>query len=165
MIKPRKCKNRSAGKLVEPIETKNNEQGPSGSGKNEERDDEEKEDHQPEELMEQDTDQVRRDGDKALLGCASWTKMKKEQKRWKGRRTQLKVKLSTLEPPSAIMKAALRLPESSTPGKIEITTVKLLTESPRRRKKRMCSTTTYLGNPARIIGGSSPRRSWKKNRM
>ena len=41
-----------------PIETMNDEQGSSGSGKSKERDDEEQEDRQPEEPMEQEPDQA-----------------------------------------------------------------------------------------------------------
>ena len=58
-IKHGESKNRSAVKLVVskfPAITTNVEQGPSRSGKNEARVDEEKKDHQPEEPMEQDHD-------------------------------------------------------------------------------------------------------------
>ena len=41
--------------------------------------------------------------------------------------------ISTLASPSAFMKAAHNMSESSSSGKVETTTKKLLTESPRRR--------------------------------
>ena len=41
-----------------PAETMSDEQGPSGSRKRKERDDEEQDDRQPEELMENDPDQA-----------------------------------------------------------------------------------------------------------
>ena len=65
---------RPAGKLVVPkfpVETMNDEQGQSGSGRNEGRVDEEKEDRQPEKAMEEDPDQAGRDDDKASVGGAS----------------------------------------------------------------------------------------------
>ena len=41
---------------------------------------------------------------------------------------------SMLEPPSAFMNTAHKLPESGSPGNIETTRKELLTEFPRRRK-------------------------------
>ena len=70
-IKHGEKEDRSAGKLVVPefpVETMNEEQGTSGSGRNEERDDDEKEDRQLEEAMEQVPDQAGRDDDKASVG-------------------------------------------------------------------------------------------------
>ena len=60
-IKHGKNEDKSADKLVVPKfpdETMNDEQGPSGSGKNEKRDDKEEEERQPEEAMEQEPDQA-----------------------------------------------------------------------------------------------------------
>ena len=54
-----------------PVETSNDEQGPSGSGKNEKRDNEEKEDRQLEEPMEQDPNHAGRDDDRGSVGGAS----------------------------------------------------------------------------------------------
>ena len=65
---------RSAGKLVVPkfsVEIMKDEQGSSGLGRNEERDDEEKEDRQPEEAMEQDPDHAAKDDNKASTGDLS----------------------------------------------------------------------------------------------
>ena len=66
VIKYGENEDRSAGKLVVPklpVETTNDEQGPSGSGKKEEQDDVEKEDCQSKKPMEQDPDQMGRDDD------------------------------------------------------------------------------------------------------
>ena len=59
---------KSAGNLVAPSfpdETMNEDQGPSGSGGNRERDDKEGGDLQPEETVEQDPDHAGKDDDKA----------------------------------------------------------------------------------------------------
>ena len=67
-IKLGENENKSADKLVEPRfldETLNVNQGPSGPGNIEKRDDKEDEGHQPEETMEQDPDQAGKDVDKA----------------------------------------------------------------------------------------------------
>ena len=52
---------------------------------------------------------------------------------------------STLEPPSAFMITIRNMPESSSPGKIETTTNKLITETPRRRKIEIRARVPFLG--------------------
>ena len=105
------------------VETMNDYQGPSGSGKNE-RGDEEKEDRQPEEPMEQNPDQVGSDDDKTAVGGASslcfnfWDEDEEGREALAGTTEPAEDETSTLEPPSAFMNTAQKLPESSSPGKV-----------------------------------------------
>ena len=127
----------------------NDEQRPSGSRKNEQRDDKEKEDREPKEPMEQDPDQARRDVDKASVGIASSLDYKfldedeEGTEKLAGTTEPAPDETSTLDPPSAFMNAAPNLPESSSPGKIE-TTKQLLTDSQRRRKMKGAARVTFL---------------------
>ena len=145
LMKHGEREDRSAGNLVVPklpIETMNDEQGPSGSGKNEERHNEEREERQTEEPMEQNPDQVVRDDDETSVSGAfsrdfNFLDEDKEGTGTSAGTTELaQDETSTLEIPSAFMNAAYNLPESSSPGENEITAKKLLTESPRRKKKK-----------------------------
>ena len=52
---------------------------------------------------------------------------------------------STLEPPLAFMITIRNMPESSSPGKNETTTNKLITETPRRRKIEIRARVPFLG--------------------
>ena len=118
---------------------------PQGQGRLK-RDDEEQEDCQPEEPMDHKPDQAGKDNDKASVGGASsllefdfLDEDEEGTETLAGLLNQRKTEpaedeTSTLEPPSAFMNAAHNLSESSSPGKIETTTKKLLTESPRKRK-------------------------------
>ena len=131
----------SAGKLVMPklsVETKNDEQGPSGSRKNAERDDEEEEDRQPEEPIEQDPDPAGEDDDKASLGCASSLDsifLDEDEigtETLTGTTERAEDEPSNLDSPSAFMNLSHNLPESSSPGKTKATASKFLMESPPR---------------------------------
>ena len=73
-IKHGEEEDKSTGKLVVPNfpdETMNEEQRPSGPGRNQKRDDKEGEDRRPEEPMKQDPDQTGKDDDKASAGGVS----------------------------------------------------------------------------------------------
>ena len=73
MIRHRVREDPSAGELVVPKLPVSEEQGPSGSGKSKERDDEEQEGHQPEKLMEHDHHQAGKLDDKVSVGgCRAW---------------------------------------------------------------------------------------------
>ena len=132
------------------VETNSDEQGPSGSAKNEERVDEEKEDRQPEEPMEQDPDEVGKDDDKASIGGASSLDFNFFDEDVEGAETlagttePAENENSTLKPPSASMNAARNLQESSSPGKIGATTKKF-SEPPRRRVIEGAARVPFLG--------------------
>ena len=115
---------RSAGKLVVPkfpVETMNDEQGPSGSGRNEERDDGEKEDRQQEEAKEQDPDQAGRHDDKVSAGGSSGLDLNLLDDDEAGTETlagtnePAEDETSRLKAPSAFMNLSHNLPESSSP--------------------------------------------------
>ena len=74
VIRDGEHENRSPGELVipkPPVKTMSDQQGPSGSKKSKERDDEAQEDRQSEEIMEQDADETENDEDKTSVGGAS----------------------------------------------------------------------------------------------
>ena len=142
-IKHGENKDKSAGKLVVPSfpdETMNEEQGPSGSGRNRERDEKEREDRQPEEAMEQNTDHAGKDVDKISRGGVSnldfnfLDDYEVEAETLGGKPEPAEDETSTLKPPSAFMNPSRDLPESSSPNKFKTTELKLLLESPRRRR-------------------------------
>ena len=60
---------------------------------------------------------------------------------------------STLEPPSTFMNLSLDLPESSSPGKFEATAMKLLMESPHRRRIEGAARVPFLG--------TLPEKEWE----
>ena len=62
-----------------------------------------------------------------------------------GRTEPAEVENFMLEPPSASMNAVHDLPESSSPGKIELTTKKFLTKSTRRRETENAARVPFLG--------------------
>ena len=89
--------------------------------------------------MEKDPDQVKKVDDKASLGGASSLDFnflaEDETETVAGKTEPAEDENSTLEPPSAFMNAAHNLPKSSSPGKSETITEKLLLEPPPSRKK------------------------------
>ena len=105
----------------------------------------------PEKTREQDPDQAVKDDDKTSVGGASSLNFnfldedEEGTETLAGRTEPAKDEISTMEPPSAFKKAAHNLPESSSPGKIETTRKKLLTESPRRREKEGAARVPFLG--------------------
>ena len=82
--------------------------------------------------------------------------MKLKQKRWKGKTEPAEDGTSTLEPPSSFMNLGRDLSESSFPGKVRDTEMRLIMDSPRRRR---IGGVAYLGNLARRRVGSSPQGS------
>ena len=141
-IKHGENEDKSAGKLVVPSfpdEKMNEEQGLSGSGRNRERDDKEGEDRQPEEAMEQDSEQAGKYDDKASTGVSSLDfnfldDYEVEAETLGGTTEPAENGTSTLKPPSAFMNLSQNLLESSSPGKFKTTEMTLLLESPRRRR-------------------------------
>ena len=123
-----------------PDETMNEKHGPSVSGRNQKRDDKEGEDRRPEEPMQQDPDQAGKDDDKASTGgvCSldfnflDAFEIRTETS--EGTTEPAEDETSMLEPPSAFMNLSRSLPESSSPGKFKTTEMKLLLESPQRRR-------------------------------
>ena len=89
------------------MKTISDEQEPSGSGKNEEPGDEEKENRQPEEPMEQDHDHAGKNDDKALLDEDG-----PGAEKLVGTTEPAEVETFTLEPPAAFMNAAHDFPAS-----------------------------------------------------
>ena len=145
---------KSTGRLVVPKfteETRNEEQGPSGFGRNQKGDDKEGEDRRPEEPMEQNHDQAGKDDDKAsTVGVSSLDfhfldDYEIGTETLKGTTEPAKDEASTLEPPSAFMNLSRNLPESSSPGKFKTNGMKLLMESPRRRRKEGAARVPFLG--------------------
>ena len=110
VIRHRKGENRSAGELVVPkfpVETMSEEQGPPGSGRGKERDDEEQEGCQPEKLIEHDHDQAGKDDNKVSVGgCRDFNFLDEDETETVAGTTEpAKDETSTLEPPSAFMNA------------------------------------------------------------
>ena len=134
---------KSAGRLVVPKfteETMNEEQGPSGFGRNQKRDDKDGEDRRSEEPMEQNLDQAGKDDDKASTGGVSSLDFhflddyEIGRETLKGSTEPAEDEASTLELPSAFMNLSRNLPESSSPSKFKTNGMKNLMESPRRRR-------------------------------
>ena len=127
------------------VETTNNKQGCSGSGKNEKRE------RQLEEPMKQDPDQAGRDDDRASVGVSSsldFNFLDDEEvgpETLAGTTEPAQEEIFTLEPPSAFVDITHDLPESSSPGKKKIIIKKLLTESPRRRRIEGAARALFLG--------------------
>ena len=138
-----------------PVETTNDEQGPSGSWTNEKRDDTKKEYRQPEEPMEQNSDQAGRDDDKAESRGVSSLDFNISDEDEEGTETLTGTteaavdETSMLEPPSAIFNAVHRLPASSFPGKNESIMKKFFDGVSAQEKNRRRSPSTFLGNPAK----------------
>ena len=129
----------------------NDEQEPSGSGKIEERQDQGKEDCQPEEAMEQEPDQAGWDDETTSVGGASSLEFnfldddEVGTKTLAGTTEPAEDEFSTLEPPSVFMSIAHNLPESISPGKSIATKKKLLADSPRRRRLEGADRVPFLG--------------------
>ena len=127
-IKHKENEDTSASKLVGPmfpVETNNDEQGPSGSGKIEERDYEEEEDRQPEEQMEQDLHQAGKNDDKTSTGGVSSLDFnllddyEVRTETLEGTTETAEDETSTLEPPSTFMNLRKNLPESSSLARLK----------------------------------------------
>ena len=107
------------------------EQGPLGSRRNRERGEKEGEDCQPEEAMEQDSDQAGKDDDKASTGGLSSLDFnflddyEVGAEMLDGTTEPAEDGTSTLEPPSAFMNPSCDLRGSSSPGKFKITEMKI----------------------------------------
>ena len=152
-IKHGKNEDNSESKLVVPkfpVEEMKDEQGPSRSGKKEERDDEEKENRLPEELMEQDIDPAGRNDDKAsMVGTSSLVLYFLDNdevgtETLAGMTEPPEDETSTLESRSTFMKLTHNC-RSITSGKSKATTKKLLAESPHRRRIEGAATVPFLG--------------------
>ena len=144
----------SACKLIVPKfpdEMMNEEQGPSGPGRNQKRDDKVGEDHRSEEPMQQDPDQTGNDDDKASTGGVSslyfsfLDDFEIGIEPLEGTTEPAEAETSTLEPPSAFMKFTQNLPISSSPGKFKTTEMNILLESPRRRRIESTARVPLLG--------------------
>ena len=116
---------RSAGRLVVPKfpdGTRNEEQGPSSSGKDQKRDDEDGGDRRSEELMQLDPDQAGKDDDKvSTAGMSSLdfnflSDFENGTETLEGTTEPAEDGISTLEPQSAFMERNRKLPESSSPS-------------------------------------------------
>ena len=100
------------------------EQRPSGSARNQKRDDKEEEDRRPEEPMQQDPDQAGK-YDKASTGGLSsldfylLDDFEIEIKTLEGTTEPAEDEISSLEPQSAFMNLSRKLPDSSSPGKLK----------------------------------------------
>ena len=145
---------KSAGRLVIPKfpdGTRIEEQDPSSSGRNQKRDDKEREDRRSQELMQQDPDQAGKDDEKASTGGMSsldfnfLEDFEVETGTLEGTAESAEDETSSLEPPSAFMDLSRNLPASSSPGKFETIEKKLLMESPRRRRKESLARVPFLG--------------------
>ena len=135
--------NQSAGRLVVPKfpdGARDEEQGPSSSGKNPRRDDGQDGSRRSEEPMQQDPDQAEKEDDKVSPGGMSSLDFNFLSDFEKGTDTleattdPVDEGTSTLEPPSAFMVMNRKMPERSSPSNSKNTEQKLLMESPRRRK-------------------------------
>ena len=133
----------SAGRLVVPKSPdgiRDEEQGPSSSGKNPRRDDGQGGIRRSEEPMQQDPDQVEKEDDKASTCGMSSPDFKFLSDFENGTDTlgatnePADEETSTLEPQSAFMETNRNLPASSSPSNSKNAEEKLLLESPRRRR-------------------------------
>ena len=101
--------------------------------------------------MEQDPDQAGKDDDKASTAGVSrldfnfLNDYEAEAETLRGTTEPSEDGTSTLEPPSAFMNSRCDLPESSSPGKFKTTEMKLVMESPRRRRIECASCVHFLG--------------------
>ena len=134
LIKHEEKEDRSDSKLVVPklpVETTNDEQGPSGSGKKEERHEKEKKYRQPEETMEQEADKSERDDHKASVGGVSSRDLsfldddKEGIETLAGTTEPAEDEYSTLEPPADLMNITHNLPESSSSSNDKTTIKKI----------------------------------------
>ena len=124
-----------------PDGTRSEEQGPSKSGKNLERDDGQGGSRRLEEPMQQDPYQAGKEDDKASTDGVSSLDFENFLNDFENGMNALEATTepadkgaSTLEPPSAFMGTNRRLPESGSPNNSKDIEQKLLMESPRRRR-------------------------------
>ena len=144
----------SAGRLFVPKfpdGTRNEEQGPSRSGKNQKRDDEQGGNRRSEEPMQQDPDQAEKEDDKASTGGMSsldfnfLSDFENDTETLVGTTEPAEEGISTLEPPSAFMELNRNLLESSFPSKSKNAEKKFLMESTRRRRIEGTTRVPFLG--------------------
>ena len=145
----------SAGRLNVPKfpdGTRTEEQGPSKSGKNLERDDGQGGSRRSEEHMQQDSDQAGKEDDKASTGGVSSLNFENFHSDFANGMDALEATTgpadegtSMLEPPSAFMGTNRKLPESGSPGNSKDTEQKLLMESPRRIRIEGAARVPFLG--------------------
>ena len=144
----------SAGSLIVPKfpdGTGSEEQGPSSSGKNLERDDGQGGSRRSEEPMQQDPDQAEKEDDKASTGGVSsldfnfLSDFQNGADALEATTEPADEGTSTLEPPSAFMGMKRKLPESGSPSNSKNTEQKLLMESPRKRSIEGAARVLFLG--------------------
>ena len=156
-------KDQSAGRLIVPKfpdGTRIEEQGPSKSGKNLERDDGQGGSRRSEEPMQQDPDQAGKEDDKASTGGVSSLDFEIFLSDFENGMDALEATTepadegtSTLEPPSAFMGTNRKLPESGSPSNSKGTEQKLLMESSRRRRLEGAARVPFLG--------TLPKEEWE----
>ena len=144
----------SAGRLVVPKfpdGARNDEQGPSSSGKNRKRDDEQGGNRRSEEPMQQDQDQAEKEDDKASTGGMSSldfnfiSDFQNDTETVGGTTEPAEEGTSTLQPSSSFMELNQNLLESSSPSNFKNVEKKLLMESPRRRRIEGIVRVPFLG--------------------
>ena len=145
----------SAGRLIVPKfpdGTRTEEQGPSKSGKNLERDDGQRGSRRSEEHLQQDSDQAGKEDDKASTGGVSSLDFENFLSDFENGMDAMEATTepadegtSTLEPPSAFMGTNRKLPESGSPSNSKDTEQKLLMESPRRIRIEGAARVPFLG--------------------
>ena len=155
----------SAGRLIVPKipdGTRSEEQGPSKSGKNLERDDGQGGSRRSEEPMQQDPDQAGKQDDKASTGGVSSLDFENFLSDFENGMDALEATTeppdegaSTLEPPSAFMATNGRLPESGSLSNSKDIEQKLLMESPRRRRIKGAA------RPSQPFLGTLPEEEWE----
>ena len=135
-----------------PDGTRSEEQGPSKSGKNLERDDGQGGSRRSEEPMQQDPIQAAKEDDKASTDEVSSLDFENFLNDFENGMNALEATTepadegaSTLEPPSAFMGTNRRLPESGSPNNSKDIEQKLLMESPRRRRIEGAARVPFLG--------------------
>ena len=153
---------RSAGRLVVPKfpdGTRNDEQGPSSSGKNQKRDEKQGGNRRSEEPMQQDQNQAEKEDDKASTGRMSsldfnfLSNFENGAETVGGTTEPAEEGTSTLEPPSAFMEINGNLLEGSSPSNSKNVKKKLLMESPRRRRIESFARVPFLG--------TLPKEEWE----
>ena len=152
----------SAGRLVVPNYTdgsRNDEQGPSCSRKDQKRDDEQGGNRRWEERMQQDQDQAEGEDDKVSTGGMSsldfnfLSVFEDCTETAGGTNETAEEGTSTLQPASAFIKLDQNLPESSSPGNSINVEKKILMESPRRRR--------IEGTVRVLFLGTLPQEEWE----
>ena len=148
----------SAGRLIVqkfPDGTRNEEQGPSKSGKNLERDDGQGGSRRSEEPMQQDPDQAGKKDDKASTGGVSSLDFENFLSDFENGMDSLEATTepadegtSTLKHPSAIMGSNRKLSESGSPSNSKDIEQKLLMKSQRRRRIEGAARVPFLGTLA-----------------